>query len=245
MLQRHLDKLFNHRLIYTPLASYAGLGAVGIGAYGLIFLGVSPLWLLATLVFTFVILMGVTVGMHRLFCHMSFRTNHFWEYLLAYVGTLAMYGSTVQWCAMHTSHHRYADTEKDPHYTGWRYLFWKKNRKTEFNKKVLVRLYRQPLHRFLHRYYTLVIALTCLFLFIISPWALVFCYLIPLFWLHFVGSFHQVFAHGSKGPRNLPIMEALMFTGGEWLHRQHHDSPKSIRFGSLDAGFFFIRLISV
>ena len=235
--------MLGHKLIYTPVASYVGLLGFFAAAYGLS-TGVSFGWIFCTIFFTFFLLMGVTVGMHRLFCHASFRTSRFWNVVLAYLGTLALYGSTVQWAAMHITHHRYADTDKDPHYTGLRYLLWKKNRKTEFNRKVLIRLYRQPLHRFLHRYYALVVAATVLALLLISPWALVFCYLVPLGWLHLVGSLHQVFAHGKKGPRNLPLLEVLLFTGGEWLHQEHHNHPRNTSFGRLDAGRYFIRLIS-
>lgn len=237
------DRLFNHRLIMTPLASYVGLAGMVVGGYALVTGVVSGWWLLPTLLFTFLILMGITVGMHRLFCHRAFKTSRFWHTVLAYLGTVAIYGSSVQWPAMHASHHQFADTPKDPHYAGWRYLFWKKNNPTVFNRRVLARLYRDPLHRFLHKYYVLVVAATVGGLWLISPWALVFCYLIPLGWLHLVGSFHQVYAHGSEGARDLPWMEWLMFTGGEWDHGHHHQRPKDRRFGKWDAGYHFIRLI--
>jgi fatty-acid desaturase len=238
-----LDRVFNHRLIMTPVASYVGYAAMIFGAYALVTGMASPLWLLAQLAGTFFILMGVTVGMHRLFCHSAFKTSQFWHWVLGWLGTMAIYGSTIQWPAMHMSHHEFADTDKDPHYSGWRYLFWKKNRPTVFNRRVLARLYRQPLHRFLHQYYVLVVLATMAALYVISPWLLLFGYLAPLGWLHLVGSFHQVFAHGKAGARDLPIMEAVMFTGGEWLHGHHHEWPKDKRFGAGDAGYRFIQLI--
>ena len=238
-----LDRAFSHRLILTPLASYVGLAGIGVGAWGLLAGSASLWWCLPLLLFTYLILMGVTVGQHRLFCHQSFETSRFWHWVLAYLGTLAVYGSTVQWPAMHMTHHLYADTDRDPHYTGWRYLFWKKNRETEFNRRVLTRLWRDPMHRFFHRYYVLVVAATVTVLWVASPWALVFCYLAPLGWLHLVGSLHQVYAHGSSGPRSAPLLEVLAFTGGEWLHEAHHAWPKRKRFGFPDAGYGFIRLI--
>jgi stearoyl-CoA desaturase (delta-9 desaturase) len=238
------DKIFGHRLWMTPLASYVGFGAMLYGGWTLITGAASLLWILPMLFFTFWMLMGVTVGMHRLFCHMAFRTSSFWHTVFAIFGTLALYGSTVQWPAMHASHHKYSDTDKDPHYTGWRYLFWKKNRPTIFNRRVVLRMYRNPLHRFLHGYYILVLAATVAGLLMVGgPFALLFCYLIPLGWLHFVGSVHQVFAHGQDGPRDQWWLEFLMWTGGEWLHGHHHDKPRDIQFGRFDTGYHLIRLI--
>lgn len=238
-----LDRFFSHRLIMTPLASYVGFAGMLVAGWALFTGAVSMLWLLPLVASTFMILMGITVGMHRLFCHQAFQTSRFWHWVLGYLGTIAIYGTTVQWPSMHMTHHEFADTERDPHYTGWRYLFWKKNRPTTFNRRVLARLWRDPMHRFFHQYYALVVGATVLGLWAISPWALVFCYLAPLGWLHLVGSFHQVYAHSKGGARDLPWMEVLLFTGGEWLHGKHHDWPKKPRFGFPDAGYGFIRLI--
>jgi stearoyl-CoA desaturase (delta-9 desaturase) len=238
-----LDRIFTHRLIMTPLASYVGFAAMLVAAYSLITGAASAWWLVPLVIMTFMILMAVTVGMHRLFCHQAFKTSQLWHWIMGYLGTIAIYGSTVQWPAMHMSHHEFSDTPKDPHYTGWQYLFWKKNNPTIFNRRVLTRLYRQPMHRFLHQYYVLVVLGTVIVLGLISPWLLLFGYLAPLGWLHLVGSFHQVYAHGKQGARDLPIMEALMFTGGEWLHGHHHRWPKDLRFGTADAGYTFIQLI--
>ena len=237
------DRIFCHQLWMTPVASYVGLCAAIYGSYLLISGKASLLWLLPMVICTFGVLMGITVGMHRLFCHASFRANSFWHVILAFFGTIAIYGSTVQWPAMHMSHHRYTDTDLDPHYTGWRYLFWKKNKRTIFNQRVISRLYRNSLHRFLHKHYVLVVVSVVLALMAISPNALVFCYLIPLGWLHFVGSAHQVFAHGADGPRNLGWLEVLLFTGGEWLHGEHHKKPRQVKFGTGDVGSYVIWLI--
>lgn len=229
----------SHRLWMTPVASYVGLAALLYAPFS----GAPAWWWTLAVPCTLALLLGVTVGMHRLFCHAAFRTSAFWHGALGVLGTLALYGSTVQWAAMHMTHHRHADTDLDPHYTGWRYLLWKKNRPTRFHGRTLMRLYRQPLHRWLHRRYVLVVAATVAGLAAISPHALVFCYLIPLGWLHLVGSAHQVFAHGTAGPRDQGWLELALPTGGEWLHGHHHARPKDPRFGRLDLGWWFIRLI--
>jgi stearoyl-CoA desaturase (delta-9 desaturase) len=240
---KRADQIFGHRLIMTPIASYVGLAGMAYGTYALITGAASLLWILPMLFFTFWVLMSVTVGYHRLFAHRAFKTNTFWKFVLLYLGTLGIYGSSVQWSAMHASHHIYSDTPKDPHYSGWRYLFWKKNNPTIFHKKTLIRLYKDPLHRFFHTYYALIVFGTAAALAAISLNALVFVYLIPMGWLHFVGSVHQVFAHDEVGPKNQPLLEIPLFTGGEWSHKYHHEEQNDICFGSLDAGYHVIRVI--
>jgi stearoyl-CoA desaturase (delta-9 desaturase) len=238
-----IDRIFGHRLIMTPIASYVGLAALIYSGWALLAGYLSAWWLIALVIGTLSLLFGITVGMHRLFCHASFRTSSFWHAVLAWLATLAIYGSTVQWPAMHATHHKFSDTDRDPHYTGWRYLFWKKNRPTVFNKRVLVRLYRQPLHRFLHKYYLVVIAVSVAVLWLIDWRLLVVGYLAPLGWLHFVGSAHQVFAHGKEGPLDQRWLEWVLLTGGEWLHKWHHDHPRDPHFGKSDLGWRFIQLI--
>lgn len=236
---RDVNRLLWHRVWMTPIFSYVGL-------LSLIWIAFNPMLshLPLFLVATFMLLMGVTVGMHRLFCHQAFQTSRFWQAVLALFGTLAFYGSTVQWAAMHVTHHKFADTPRDPHYTGWRYLFWKKNRPTEFNRRALARLYRDDMHRVLHNMYIAIpFTYSAILLLAGGIDALIYGYLAPLGWLHLVGSFHQVFAHGKNGARQLPLMEILMFTGGEWNHGHHHARPGDLKFGMLDAGYYFIRAI--
>lgn len=240
---KRIDQIFGHRLLMTPISSYIGFIGLLCGTYSLATGAASGLWILPMLFCTFCILIGITVGFHRLFTHQSFETSRFWEFVLLYFGTLGVYGSSVQWPAMHASHHIHSDTPEDPHYSGWRYLFWKKNNRTTFHRKTLVRLYRDPMHRFFHKYYSLIVLGTAIGLASISLNALIFCYLIPLGWLHFVGSAHQVFAHGEDGPKDQSILELVLFTGGEWSHKHHHDQQNDVRFGSLDAGFKVIQLI--
>lgn len=238
------DKLLGHRLWMTPIASYIGFFSMLYGAYLLITGAVSLWWILPMAFFTTALLFGVTVGLHRLFCHKAFKTSDFWHVVLAYLGTIAIYGSSVQWCAMHMSHHMYSDTPKDPHYAGWRYLFWKKNNPTIFNKRTLLRLYRNPLHRWLHKYYVVPLVVTVAGLALGGGLhAVLFCYLIPMGWLHFVGSAHQVFAHGPEGALDRPWREFWLFTGGEWSHLYHHNHGSAPRFGRFDAGWHFIRAI--
>lgn len=59
--------------------------------------------------------LGITVGYHRLLAHRSFRCRPFYEYILVMGAYLAFQGSPIWWAAIHRAHHRYSDTDLDPH----------------------------------------------------------------------------------------------------------------------------------
>lgn len=234
-------KLLEYRSLYTPLATYLGYAGFGLGSYYLAS-GSSPAWLLGSLLGIFLIQMSVTVGFHRLFCHQAFSTYKPIEVGLALLATLTFYGTTIQWSGLHAAHHKFSDTNRDPHFTGWSYLLWKRNSNDNVGLRLISRLSKSQLHTSLHRLYLLpFLVLLCLGS--LSWKAFTFLYLIPLGWLHLVNGLHQVLAHSKTGPRDLGILEVPLFTGGEWYHAYHHKHPKNPRFGRLDLGYLFICLI--
>lgn len=58
---------------------------------------------------------GITVGFHRLFTHRSFKTNRPMRFLWAVLGSMALEGPVIEWVAYHRRHHRFSDSEGDPH----------------------------------------------------------------------------------------------------------------------------------
>ncbi len=71
-------------------------------------------------VFYVVGILGVTVGYHRHFTHMSFKARPWLRVILAISGSLAVQGSVLAWVADHRRHHAFSDKEGDPH-SPWRY----------------------------------------------------------------------------------------------------------------------------
>jgi stearoyl-CoA desaturase (Delta-9 desaturase) len=59
--------------------------------------------------------LGVTVGLHRLLTHRSFKTSPFLRGVLAVLGTMAVEGPVISWVADHRKHHAYSDRFGDPH----------------------------------------------------------------------------------------------------------------------------------
>jgi stearoyl-CoA desaturase (delta-9 desaturase) len=76
-------------------------------------------WLLAEVIVWYQVTgWGVTVGMHRLWCHRSFKARTPTRILLMLLASMANQGDIYHWCRDHRSHHKYSDTsesEGDPH----------------------------------------------------------------------------------------------------------------------------------
>ena len=59
--------------------------------------------------------LGVTVTFHRQLTHKSYETFPIIRKIGTLFGTLGGVGSSIGWVSIHREHHRYSDTEKDPH----------------------------------------------------------------------------------------------------------------------------------
>ena len=70
--------------------------------------------------------MGVTIGYHRLLSHRSFKCLKIVEYFWVLGGYLAFEGSPLWWATIHRAHHRYVETDRDPHSPkkGFKYAYW-------------------------------------------------------------------------------------------------------------------------
>ncbi|MCA9219957.1 MAG: fatty acid desaturase [Planctomycetales bacterium] len=59
--------------------------------------------------------MGITIGFHRMLTHRSFDTYGWVRGFWALMGSLAIEGSPLVWCAVHRMHHQFSDQDGDPH----------------------------------------------------------------------------------------------------------------------------------
>ncbi len=59
--------------------------------------------------------LGITVGYHRFFTHLSFQAPRPVKVFWALAGSMALQGSIIDWVATHRRHHAYSDELGDPH----------------------------------------------------------------------------------------------------------------------------------
>lgn len=207
--------------------------------------GTWPLWLSAIIMFWFVHGLGSGIGVHRYFTHRAFQTNRFWEIVMSFFFTIACTGSTIGYVLMHRKHHENSDTDKDPHnpsengiWKTWIGLYNLNN--LRLNPKMFAMLMKNPVMKFFHNYYFLILLSYAIILFLINPIYVIFFLFIPA-----IGQFHTnsaliVLAHmPSIGYRNFDtndnsrnIWWLKPFMLGEELHNNHHKRPSAVTMRS-------------
>jgi stearoyl-CoA desaturase (delta-9 desaturase) len=133
---------------------------IGIPLYGY-YIGFTLFDWMLFLVMYMVTGMGITVGYHRLIAHQAFECPDWVKRCLLVAGGWALQNSALVWCADHIRHHARTDTDEDPYnvtkgfwhsHCGW--LFYETPHRTA---KYEVRLRRDPVILWQHRYYWMIV----------------------------------------------------------------------------------------
>ncbi|KAK4883210.1 hypothetical protein RN001_006529 [Aquatica leii] len=212
--------------------------------------------------------LGVGAGAHRLWCHRSYKAKLPLRIFLMLCYSIAGHNPLFYWVRDHRVHHRFTDTDADPHnskrgffysHVGW--LFMKKHSEVlRRGKEVdMSDLWEDPVIRFHQKYY---IILTILLGFVIPTcvppllwgqdwyWSiLTVCvgrYVLVLNFTWFVNSAAHMW--GTKPfDRSISPTEnkwVSVFTFGEGWHNYHHTFPWDYKAAELDylgyngSGFF-------
>lgn len=204
-----------------------------LAIYGLIY---GNLWLLPLSLFALLLInkVGGEIGLHRYFCHRSFKTTKPKHYMMLVLASLNCFGPPMAWVGVHRKHHEFADTDNDPHgnQPAWRIwlTLWKPfNIEVKYIKDML----RQREQVFVYQHYFLMIAIIWAALFFIN-WQL------PIFLLSIpsVLSFHLAGLVNTQchiqGVRKHETRDhsynnywVNAITLGSGLHNNHHAKPTS------------------
>ena len=190
------------------------------------------------------IMLGITMGYHRLYSHRAFDCPKPIEYLLLFFAHIMMVGPAITWAANHREHHKYADTPKDPHSPYYRgvLLAYFGQVLIDINFKYVKDLLKSKIHRQQVKYYWQVIALWALFLYIIDPYALLYAWLIPAGFAKMIGSLVFTFSHRGKEAHS--DLWVGIITLGEGFHDIHHEKGnRQVVWHPLDLGGQLIRMI--
>ena len=222
---------------------------------GLIVLEWQWYWWLVTGVFhTFYYGLGMSVGNHRYWCHKSFKTNKFWEYTMLFAAAVGGFGSTLGFLMTHMEHHRYADTEKDPHapdYLGkqiWNFLSIKNTGRL---KDAVVVLRGKRMWFYDYKIFMMVGWIGLLTS--IDLRLLLFGWLIPVSITYYTAVL-QILAVHKWGYRNFDVKDKstnvwwlLPLSLGEGWHNNHHKYAKRasnrIKWWEIDPSYWIIQLI--
>ncbi|XP_044734443.1 acyl-CoA Delta-9 desaturase-like [Chrysoperla carnea] len=203
---------------------------------------------------------GATAGTHRLWSHRSYKATWQLKLIFMILQTLAFQNSIYIWCLDHRMHHKYSDTDADPHDTrrgfffahiGW--LMVKPHPELVAKRKLIDMsdLKNDPFVRFQIRYYLQLVFLLFAFLPTIIPWyfwdesltnawfvavclrymVTVHLFLLINSWAHRWGT--QPYDTGNSGYETLTV---ALLTMGEGWHNYHHAFPWDYRAGELSSG---------
>lgn len=81
--------------------------------FGIIYYGFSLTAISIILLAYFLSLLSEEIALHRYYTHNSFETNK--EYLIFLLSVVCSFGPPIWFVGTHKLHHKYSDTEKDPH----------------------------------------------------------------------------------------------------------------------------------
>ncbi|CAG2176526.1 unnamed protein product, partial [Oppiella nova] len=195
-------------------------------------------------------LMGINCGAHRLWSHRSYKANWQLRVLLTGLQTVALQNSIYDWCRDHRSHHRYCETDADPHnakrgfffaHMGW--LMCRKHREVTIKGKEIDTsdLRADPVVWFQHKYYKPLAILTFLITMAIpvlwwgESWYMAFMgncfrYIMSLHHTWLVNSWAHLGTHWSYRPYDKHINPCDTRTYnylalGEGWHNYHHTFP--------------------
>jgi stearoyl-CoA desaturase (delta-9 desaturase) len=183
---------------------------------------------------------GIAMTYHRFISHKSYEQPRWFTYLGLFFGGLAGLSSAVAWTAVHREHHRYSDTDKDPHAPlgqAWKMQFLVML--VPGHAKYAVDAIKNPLYMAQHKYYWHMHLLWIALLVAIDPFALVYAYLVPAVVLyHIMAALGTVTHSGRWGYRNFDRNDRTMnitwlgwFAFGEGWHNNHHSDAGNYRFG--------------
>lgn len=243
-----------------PVQILVALGAVGY----LVWADLDMRWLWATLgiVALFNVVL-VEAYLHRYCTHRSYEMPKSIEVVLAFLASVVPgTGSPIGWTAVHTAHHRYSDTDKDPHschhssfweLATWRYPYTgtMKSSRSLFNRKH---------HVLLHRYYFIAMMLWAVGVYVtLGVHGLVFVVLLPWGLGPLLSTIQNYFLHyplpgcyrnydTTDHSQNSPWMHVLSF-GACGLHNNHHGNMRAWntkeRWWEFDTAAWFIRWIKL
>jgi stearoyl-CoA desaturase (Delta-9 desaturase) len=202
----------------------------------------------------------ITAGYHRYFSHRSYQLRRFPQFIMALGGLTAVQQGPLWWASHHRDHHRYTDTERDPHSP--QQGFWRSHigwiisgRFDQTDYETIADFSRFPELRWLNTHDWVGPVGLGIASYLIAGWSGVvvgFFGSTVLLW-HATFSVNS-FAHllgrrryaTTDSSRNNWIIALL--TLGEGWHNNHHHYPRSARQGfrwwELDISFQVLRLLS-
>jgi len=197
---------------------------------------------------------------HRYFSHRSFKTSRWFQFIMAFLGTLTVQNGVLWWAANHRHHHRYSDQPEDLHSPKqkgfwWAHMGWVLTYRVNKTKFELVRDFLKfPEIRWLDRYWLIVVSAFAAATLMIGGWfAFYWCFLLStVLLLH--GTFTVNSLAHMWGSRRYETTDTsrnnfliALITMGEGWHNNHHRFMSSARQGffwwEIDPSYYVLKIL--
>ncbi|XP_053393006.1 stearoyl-CoA desaturase 5-like isoform X2 [Mercenaria mercenaria] len=209
---------------------------------------------LATLVWTLILYwlsgIGITAGAHRLWSHRSYKAKLPMRVILALLNSMAFQNDIIEWARDHRVHHKYSETDADPHnakrgfffsHVGWLLVRKHPDVKRKGKQLDISDLLADPVLRVQRKFYLPSVVLLCFAIPSIVPvyfWGenlitafmlcglLKYCAILNATW--FVNSIAHLWGMRPYDVRINPAENRLVATVamGEGFHNYHHTFPQ-------------------
>ncbi|CAH2062159.1 unnamed protein product, partial [Iphiclides podalirius] len=226
--------------------------------YGFYLACTTATW--STIIFSYILFVfaaiGVTAGAHRLWTHKTYKAKMPLQIILVVMNSLAFQNTAIDWVRDHRMHHRYSDTDADPHnatrgffysHMGW--LLVRKHEQVKRRGKYIDMsdIYANPVLRFQKKYAVPFIGTICFGLPTLIPmyvfgetlntaWHIaLFRYVMNLHITFFVNSAahlwgNKPYERSIKPVQSIPVS---FIAFGEGFHNYHHVFPWDYRTAEL------------
>lgn len=208
--------------------------------------------------------LGVGLGWHRLLTHRGFTAPKWLEYTLTIFGTMSMQDPPDKWVATHRMHHKYVDTDKDPHSArsgfwwpqiGWVLWGTAQDHDAATMKRYVPDLLKDKGQVLISKYFYVPIIVSAFILFAIGGWTMVVWGVaarVVVGWhtTWFVNSLSHIYGKRPHDTGDLSTNNwfVAILTFGEGWHNNHHMWPTSARHGTawyqFDMNWIAIRILA-
>jgi stearoyl-CoA desaturase (delta-9 desaturase) len=201
----------------------------------------------------------ITAGFHRYFAHRAYKLGRFMQFVMAFGGGTAAQKGVLWWAGNHRVHHRFSDTEKDPHNSlrgfWWSHVLWilcDKYNETDY--KGIKDFAKYPELMWLNKYHLVPPVVLGVAVWYFGGWSALFCG----FFLSTVLLYHGTFSinsltHKWGKPRykasdtSKNSLVLALITLGEGWHNNHHYYPTTANQGffwwEIDVSYYAIRTL--
>ena len=177
----------------------------------------------------------ISAAFHRYFSHRSYKMGRVMQFLMCLGGTTALQSGMMLWVSSHRRHHKYSDTERDPHSSRlgmwWSHMGWLLTGvQNKRSKKVIKEFSVYPELMFLERYSYLTCALIVAPVLWLFGWSGVFAGFFLSTTLLFHGTFSINSLNHKYGTRRYDTGDmstnnwflAIVSMGEGWHNNHHH-----------------------